>query len=107
MPISPADMSSYMERPANTALFSVSTRPLFETTSATASRGYDNKMVLWGTACTSLMVACMRRYLTFTGETAHVVDELFLVKTCTSSTTASRMPTCPPSRARRRSSCRR
>lgn len=43
--------------------------------SATASRGYDTKQVVWGTCLASLLVSCMRSYITKTGETTHVIDE--------------------------------
>ncbi|KAI9746886.1 MAG: hypothetical protein M1815_004898 [Lichina confinis] len=80
-PATPADMNCNMNRPFNNALFSVSTRSMFKSNSATANRGYDNKMTLWGTAFTSLVVACMRKYMSFTQETAHIIDEVFLMKT--------------------------
>lgn len=73
--------TTYTERPTNAVLFSVSTGFIFRTSSATANKGYDNKMVLWGTIFTSLTVACRREYIPFTNVTAHVVHEVFLMKT--------------------------
>ncbi|KAK5405220.1 hypothetical protein LTR06_008915 [Exophiala xenobiotica] len=81
-PASRMDMSSYVDRPTNTAPFSVSTRAPFKTNSATANRGYDNKITLRDTVLASMIVACTRKYMAHTGQTAHIVDEVFLMKTC-------------------------
>ncbi|KAK5215649.1 hypothetical protein LTR72_011302 [Exophiala xenobiotica] len=62
-PASRMDMSSYVDRPTNTAPFSVSTRAAFKTNSATANRGYDNKITLRDTVFASMIVACTRKYM--------------------------------------------
>ncbi|OAP53936.1 hypothetical protein AYL99_11816 [Fonsecaea erecta] len=74
------EASSYMNRSPNAAVFSISSPALFKTNSATANRGYSNKMTLWGTIFTSLMVACMTKYIQVTGESGHIIDEVPLMK---------------------------
>ncbi|KAL9122246.1 MAG: hypothetical protein Q9187_001198 [Circinaria calcarea] len=80
-PITGMDTISYMDRTPNPALFSTSTMTPFKTNSAIANRGYDTKLALWGTCFASLVIACMRKYIQFTGETGHIIDERFLMKT--------------------------
>ncbi|KAK6436901.1 hypothetical protein LTR95_006905 [Oleoguttula sp. CCFEE 5521] len=49
--------------------------------SALASRGYDNKLQVWGVGFASLMYSCIKKYMLHTGETAHVIDGIVLMKT--------------------------
>ncbi|KAH9827835.1 hypothetical protein Tdes44962_MAKER02769 [Teratosphaeria destructans] len=51
--------------------------------SALASRGYDNKLQVWGVGFASLMYACIKMYMQWTGETGHVIDGIVLMKTYT------------------------
>lgn len=76
-------ISSYMARNTDTAVFATPKPMAFKNNSAISSRGYDNKLNLWGTIFTSLMVSCMKKYIQTTGETGHVIDEVILMKTYT------------------------
>lgn len=67
----------------NPAVFSMSSPMVFKNNSAISSRGYDNKLSLWATVFTSLMVACMKRYIQKRGEVGHIIDETVLMKTYT------------------------
>ncbi|KAK5285041.1 hypothetical protein LTR80_011231 [Exophiala xenobiotica] len=73
-PASRMDMSSYVDRPTNTAPFSVSTRAAFKTNSATANRGYDNKITLRDTVFASMIVACTRKYMAHRRRGVHDED---------------------------------
>lgn len=80
-PASTNAVGSYMNRGPNAAVFSVSSPMVFKNNSATSSRGYDNKLSLWGTVFASLMIACMKKYIQKTGETGHIIDETIIMKT--------------------------
>ena len=49
---------------------------------ATAAMGFANKKQVWGTALASMLVAMMRYYITKTGKTHIMMDEVGLMKTC-------------------------
>ena len=73
----------YANRTPNPAVFSLSTPMVFKNNSAISSRGYNNKLILWGTVFTSLMIGCMKKYIQTTSEVTHVIDESFIMKTYT------------------------
>ena len=75
------DTNTYMNRQPNAAVFTMSNSKLFKNNSAISSRGYENKLTLWGTVFTSLVVGAMKKYIQTTGEVSHIIDELFLMKT--------------------------
>lgn len=75
--------SSYMNRNPTAVITSSITPKIFKNTSAISSRGYDNKLSLWGTGFESLIISCIKRYINTTGEVGHVVDETVTMKTYT------------------------
>ena len=80
-PITTMDMSSYVNRPMDPSMISFSKVTSMKSNSAIANRSYTDKLALWGITFASLMVACMRRYIQFTQESGHIVDERALMKT--------------------------
>ncbi len=82
-PASTSAANSYMNRGPNTAVFSVTNPMTFKNSSAISSRGYDNKLSLWGTVFASLMIACMTKYIQKTGQTGHIIDSAMVAKTYT------------------------
>ncbi|KAK3626086.1 hypothetical protein LTR22_023302 [Elasticomyces elasticus] len=70
--------SSYMDKFMGPRVFLASGGT--KSRSALASRGYDNKLQVWGVGFASLMYACIKEYMQFTGETGHVIDGIISMK---------------------------
>jgi hypothetical protein len=68
--------------PTMGSVFTQSNNPI-KSRSRTAGLGYDNKKVIWGTSLASILIACMRKYIDTTGETAHVLDETHIASVYT------------------------
>lgn len=73
--------SSYMNKEANSAMATIARVNGIKSHSAIANRGYSNKHVLWGTCFASLLVACIKKFISFTSQTGHVIDDVQLMKT--------------------------
>jgi hypothetical protein len=78
-PTAERSTSSYMDKFIGPGVFLSSGGS--KSRSALASRGYGDKLQVWGVGFASLMYACIMKYMQFTGETAHVIDGIDLMKT--------------------------
>jgi len=78
-PTAERSTSSYMDKFIGPGVFLTSGGS--KSRSALASRGYGDKMQVWGVGFASLMHACITKYMQHTGETGHVIDGIDLMKT--------------------------
>ena len=76
------ETTSCMTWNPNTALFSISSPKVLKNYSSIANRGYDKQGGLVGHRLHVLgLVACMEKYMHFTGETTNITKEKSLMKT--------------------------